>query len=60
MKMAHGNAVFITEEAKLARNTYRYTSSMQNFTSLNSINLPEHKANYTVGCKKLFAHVIMT
>ena len=46
MKMVHGNAVFIRKEAKLARNTHRY--------------IPEHKSNYTAGCKKLFAHVIMT
>ena len=61
MKMVHGNAVFIREEAKLARNTHRYAFSTQNFTSFNSVNFPEHKANYTItGCKKLFAHVIMT
>ncbi len=27
MKMIHGNAVFIREEAKLARNTHLYTFS---------------------------------
>ncbi len=30
MKMVHGNAVFIREEAKLVRNTHRYTFSTQN------------------------------
>ncbi len=40
MKMVHGNAVFIREEAKLARNTYLYTFSTRNFTSFNSINFP--------------------
>ncbi len=40
-------------EAKQARNTHWYTFSMQSFTSFNSINFPEHKANYTVGCKKI-------
>ncbi len=37
MKMVHGNAVFIREEAKLARNTHLYTFSMRNFTSFNSV-----------------------
>ncbi len=59
MKMVHGNAVFI-REAKLARNTHQYAFSMRNFTSFNAINFPEHKSNYTAGCKKLFAYVIMT
>ncbi len=58
--MVHGNAVFIREEVKLARNTHRYAFSMQNFNSFNSVNFPEHKSNYTNGCKKLFGHVIMT
>ncbi len=49
MKMIHGNAVFIREEAKLAGNTHRYTFSMRNFTSFN-FNFPEHKANYTAIC----------
>ncbi len=40
MKMVHGNAVFIREEVKLARNTHRYTFSTQNFTSFNSANFP--------------------
>ncbi len=31
--MVHGNAVFIREEAKLARNTHPYTFSTRNFTS---------------------------
>ncbi len=68
MKMVHGNAVFIREEAKLARNTHWYTFSMLNFTtfnivnfpSFNSVNFAEHKANYIAGSKKLFAHMIMT
>ncbi len=38
--MVHGNAVFIREEAKLARNTHLYTFSMRNFTSFNSVNFP--------------------
>ncbi len=54
------HTVFIREKAKQARNTHRYTFSMQNFTPFNSINFPEYKANYTAGCKKLFAHVIVT
>ncbi len=37
MKMVHGNAVFIREEAKLARNTHLYTFSIRNFTSFNSV-----------------------
>ncbi len=41
MKMVHGNAVFIREESKLARNTHRYTFSTRNFTSFNSLNFPE-------------------
>ena len=49
-----------SEEVKLARNAYQYTISMRNFTSFNSFNFPEHKANYTIGCNKLFTHVIMT
>ena len=57
--MVHGNAVFIREEAKLARNTHLYTFSTRNFTSFNSVNFPEHKSNYTAGCKKLFAHVTL-
>ena len=60
MKMVHGTAVFIREGAKLARNTHQYTFSTRNLTSFNSVNFPEQKANYTAGCKKLFAHVIMT
>ncbi len=60
MKMVYGNAVFIREEAKLARNTHRYAFSTRNFTSFNSINFPELKSNYTAGYKKLFAHMIMT
>ncbi len=59
MKMVLGNAVFVREETKLARNTNRYAFSTRNFTSFNSANFPEHKSNYTAGCKKLFAHVIM-
>ncbi len=59
MKMIHGNAVFIREEAKLARNTHCYAFSARNFTSFNSVNFPEHKSNYTADCKKLIAHVIM-
>ena len=58
--MVHGNTVFIREEAKLARDTHQYAFSTRNFTSFNSVNFPEHKSNYTTGCKKLFAHVIMT
>ncbi len=38
--MIHGNAVFIREEAKLARNTHLYTFSTRNFTSFNSVNFP--------------------
>ena len=38
--MAHVNAVFIREEAKLARNTHLYTFSTRNFTSFNSVNFP--------------------
>ncbi len=60
MKMVRGNAVFIREEAKLARNTHWYTFSMLNFPSFNSVNFAEHKANYIAGSKKLFAHMIMT
>ena len=60
MKTVHANAVFIREEAKLARSTHRYAFSTWNFTSFNSINFPEYKSNYTAGCKKLFAHMIMT
>ncbi len=59
MKMVPGNVVFI-REAKQARNTHQYTFSTRNFPSFNSVNFPENKANYTVGCMKLFAHVIMT
>ncbi len=40
MKMVHGNAVFIREEAKLARNTRLYTFSTRNFTPFNSVNFP--------------------
>ncbi len=40
MKMVHGNAVFIREEAKLARNTHLYIFSMRNLTSFNSVNFP--------------------
>ncbi len=40
MKMVRGNAVFIREEAKLARNTHLYTFSTRNFTSFNSVNFP--------------------
>ncbi len=40
MKMVHGNAVFIKEEAKLARNTHLYTFSTRNLTSFNSVNFP--------------------
>ncbi len=66
--MVYGNAVFIREEAKLlsqksfkklskvtnTTNTYnsQYIFSTGNFTSFNSVNIPEHKANYTAGCKK--------
>ncbi len=38
--MVHGSAVFIREEAKLARNTHLYTFSTRNFTSFNSVNFP--------------------
>ena len=58
MKMVHGNAVFI-REVKLARNTHLYTFSKRSFTYFNSVNFPEHKANYTAWLQKLFAHVIM-
>ncbi len=50
----------VREEAKQARNTHRYTSSLRNFTSFNSVNSPEHKSNYIEGSKKLFANVVMT
>ncbi len=40
MKMVHENAVFIREEAKLARTTHLYTFSTRNFTSFNSVNFP--------------------
>ncbi len=53
MKMVHGNAVFIREEAKQARDTHRYTLLTWNFTSLNSVNLPEHKANYTARLQEI-------
>ncbi len=49
MKTVHGNAVFMREEAKIARNIHLYAFSKRNFTSYNSINFPEHKANYTAG-----------
>ena len=52
MKIVHGNAVFIREEAKLARNTHPYTFSTGNSISFNSVNFPEHNANYTAGCKE--------
>ncbi len=62
MKMVHGNAVSIREEAKPARNTHRYmyifNAKLHFFQLL--FNFPEHNANYTMDCKKLFAHVIMT
>ena len=60
MKMVHRNVVFIREEAKQVRNTHQYTFSTRNFTSFNFVNFAEHKTNYIAGCKKLFAHVIMT
>ncbi len=60
MKMVHGNAIFIREKAKQARNSHRYTFSTRSFTSLNSFNFPEDKAKYKMGCKKLFPYVIMT
>ncbi len=44
--MVHRNTVFIREDAKLARNTHRYTYSTWNLTSLNLV--------------ILFAHVIVT
>ncbi len=40
MKMVYGNAVFIREEAKLARTTHLYTFLTRNFTSFNSVNFP--------------------
>ncbi len=46
MKMVLRNAVFIREKAKHARNAHRYTISTGNFTSFNSVNFPEHRANY--------------
>jgi len=59
MKTVHGNAVFI-REAKLARNTHCYKfSTRTSLHSNQSVNFPEHKANYTAGCKKLFSQVIM-
>ncbi len=51
MKMVHGNAVCIREEAKQARNTHLYTFQMRSFTSFNSVYFPEHKANYIAGCR---------
>ncbi len=57
METVHGNAVFI-REAKLARTLTDII--FQREISLPSVNFPEHKANYTAGCKKLCAHVIMT
>ena len=50
MKMVHGNAVIIREEARQGRNTHRYTFSTRNFTSFNSFNFPEHKASYIAVC----------
>ncbi len=41
MKMVHGKAEFIREDAKSS--VYILT---RNFTCLNSVNFPEHKANY--------------
>ncbi len=59
-KTVHGNAVFI-REAKLARNTHCYNFQREtSLLSTLSVNFPEHKANYTKGCKKLYAHMIMT
>ncbi len=52
-------AVFI-REPKLARNTHCYNFSM--WTSLHSnpsVNFPEHKANYTAGCKKSSDYDVM-
>ena len=46
MKIVHGNAVFIKEEVKLARNTHCCIFSTRNFTPFNSVNFPEHKVNY--------------
>ncbi len=39
--MVHGNAVFIREEAKPARNIHRYTFSMRNFTPLTSLSIKQ-------------------
>ncbi len=47
--MVHRNAVFIREEAILARNTHLHTFSTLNFTPFKSVNFPEHKAKYTAG-----------
>ncbi len=45
MKMVHGNAVFIREEAKLARNTHQY--AFQHETSLLSTPLTSLTINQT-------------
>ena len=52
--MVHGNAVFITEEAKQARNTHRHT--FQHKTSLLSTPLTYLSIKQTTPQ----AHVIMT
>ena len=43
MKMVLGKVVFIIDWPE----THWYTFSMRNFTSVNSVNFPEHKTNYT-------------
>ncbi len=48
--MVHGNAVFIREEAKLARNTHRYTSSLLS-TPLTSLSI---KPNTPLAARNYF------
>ena len=56
MKTVHGNAVFI-REAKLDRTLtviiFQHETSL---LSNSSVNFPEHKANYTAGCKRLLTN----
>ena len=57
--MVNGNAVFVREKQNRPETlTYIHFQS-GNFTSFNSTNFPEHKADYTTGCKKLLAHIMI-
>ena len=58
--MVYGNTAYIREGVNKPETLTDIYFQSKYFTSFNSVNFPGNKANYSAGCKKLYAHVIMT